>query len=698
MAASSPLRWANHPRDDQHAAGRRLASVLDGLPSGVCVVSPDGRISACNQAARQMLGRDMSGRLVLGLDIGAQDTDGRPLSGADMPTEITRRTGVPQRGREIGIPGPDGQIRWLSMDTAPLLDEPHPPYAVVACFSDVTESRGLRERLRQSEQQFRATFEGAPIGLGVVTLDGRILQANGAWADIVGHPRDVLESMHVTDIVHPDDRADSVAEVERLLTGQATSVRAEKRYLHAEGHAVWVQMDVSLVRDDHGRPRHLIAQIQDISARRSYEDRLVHLADHDGLTGLLNRRGFRREVDRHLAHSRRYGAAGALLMLDLDHFKYVNDTLGHSAGDELIVHAADLLRSRLRESDIVGRLGGDEFAVLIPAGDRTDAERVAELVLASMRDAAAHRRGTTASIGIATIDDSTRSSDELLVNADLAMYDAKEAGRDGFACFQDDAHHQPRIKSRMSWVERIRAALLDPDGFVLHAQPIVALDDRQPAMHEVLLRMRDDDGSLVYPGTFLYIAERVGLVADLDRHVLRESIRTLGRAQAAGRQLSLTVNVSGRSLGDPEVLTVLRDALAASGADPSSLVIEITETAAAEHLHQARAFAQSVRQLGCLLALDDFGSGFGSFQYLKHLPFDLLKVDGEFVATAPDDPANALIVDTVARLAHGFGGKVVAEHCVDERVLQFLKDAGVDYAQGYFVGRPVPLADVVGSG
>ena len=384
--------------------------------------------------------------------------------------------------------------------------------------------------------------------------------------------------------------------------------------------------------------------------------------------------------------------AGALLALDLDHFKKINDLLGHSAGDQLIVSVADLLRSRLRETDVVARLGGDEFAILLPRADLAEAEEVAATVVdvvgqhTSVIDGTQHT-GMGASVGVAMFEEGL-TGEEVLVNADLAMYDAKGAGRGRHALYATADHDAARTKARISWAQRIDMAL-DEERFVLFAQPIMDLRTGETSHHELLVRMVDEDGSLIPPATFLYIAEQLGLIGRLDTWVVTRAIRLAASMQAEGGTRSrLEINLSGLSLGDERLLAAIDEQLSATGIDPSLLVFEVTETAAISNIHRARAFAERLRERGCQFALDDFGAGFASFYYLKHLPFDYLKIDGEFVASCLASPTDRLVIEAVVSVARGLGKETIAEFFEDAATMDFVKLLGVDFAQGYHVGRP----------
>jgi diguanylate cyclase (GGDEF)-like protein/PAS domain S-box-containing protein len=580
---------------------------------------------------------------------------------------------------------------WVQI--APLRDGDGAIEGGMLLSQDVTAIKRAQRDLVEADERFKTAFEQAPIGMGLVAPDGRYLRVNEALCQITGYTPEQLLRTTCDAITHPDDVANGAEGRADLVAGRSPIHRTEKRYLHAAGHTVWVSVHATLVRDADGQPSHILGQIQDITERRRFEERLQHLVDHDPLTGLFNRRRFEQELERHVAHTQRYGADGALLVLDLDDFKSVNDTLGHNAGDELIVAVAGLLRAQLRDSDVIARLGGDEFAVLLPAGGAEEAEAVAAKLVRAVREEITvvgerRARRVTTSVGVAPFGSVALTGEELLVNADLAMYEAKEAGRDRYAAYAADRHEPPRVQARMRWVERIREALED-DRFVLHAQPILDLRTGEVAQYELLIRMVDDHGDLIPPGTFLQVAERFDLIQDIDRWVARRALELI--AGHADQGLRLTVNLSGRTLTDDRLLADLEDGIAQTGADPGCLTFEVTETAAVANIHLAREFAERLREIGCRFALDDFGAGFGSFYYLKHLPFDYLKIDGEFVSNCLSNRTDQLVIRAVVDIAQGLGKETVAEFAADEELVQFLRRQGVDYAQGFHIGKPLPL-------
>jgi diguanylate cyclase (GGDEF)-like protein len=468
--------------------------------------------------------------------------------------------------------------------------------------------------------------------------------------------------------------------------------------MRPDGEWIWTSVNTSLVRDEDGSPLYAIIQVQDVSERKRFEGQLQYLADHDPLTGLFNRRRFESELSRQVAFNSRYGPTGAVLVVDLDHFKYVNDTLGHAIGDEMIARVGTLLRERLRETDVVARLGGDEFAVLLPSADEEQARLVGEDIVKAVRTqtiqlSSERQLRLTACVGIALFGQEYDVGHEAaLVNADIAMYEAKEAGRDRCVLLDADDGPQTQMRARLTWSQRIRTAL-EEDGFELYQQPILDIRKDEITHHELLVRLPGDSGELIPPGTFLYIAEQFGLIQSIDRWVIGQATRLIKRLHAEGAPISLSVNLSGASITDTSLLEFVEQEIQETGIDPHALIFEVTETAAIVNIDKARRFAERLGELGCAFALDDFGAGFGSFYYLKHLPFDYLKIDGDFIRQLPVSKPDQLTVKAIVQIAHGLGKRTVAEFVGDDATLALLGRFGVDYAQGYHTGRPVSVED-----
>ncbi len=424
-------------------------------------------------------------------------------------------------------------------------------------------------------------------------------------------------------------------------------------------------------------------------------DHLEYLAAHDALTALPNRRYLEAEIDRVVSECAVAGRSGAVVVFDLDGFKYINDSRGHNVGDLVLAKVAQLQRAGLRPGDLLGRLGGDEFAAVLPGASKDDAVGVIHRLLDGLRAEAIIVDGgrairVTASAGLAFFDEVTpRAARDLLIDADIAMYDSKDSGRDRVSMASSAQPHQADLRGRHTWVDRIREAL-EADLFILHAQPIRDLATGQTDRYELLLRMVNPDGTLTLPGEFLPAAERSGLITGIDRWVITKACQLLGDSQRAGQELHFEVNLSGPSIGDPALLTVIETNLARLPRR-GGLIIEVTETAAIIDVPRAQAFAEHLAALGCAFALDDFGAGYGSFYYLKHLPFDYLKIDGEFIRGLVTSHADQVVVRSLVQIARELGKQTVAEFVEDQPTLDLLATLGVDFAQGYHIGRPAPL-------
>ena len=509
--------------------------------------------------------------------------------------------------------------------------------------------------------------------------DGVITYINPAACEMLGYEKQELIGQRGHQLTHHSHANGAPYPVEEcpiqgVLSGHGAIRVSDEVFWRKDGTSFPIDYTAAPLRED-GRAVGVVVVFDDVTAQRSVEDRLRYQADHDPLSGLLNRRRFIAEVEEHLRLARRYGSSGAVLMIDLDSFKFVNDSFGHEVGDDLIRRVAAILRERLRESDVVGRLGGDEFAVLIP-----DATRVKGLELAgALRTLIKSRTEPTvdASVGVAAFDGSEELvADDLVVRADIALYEAKE--RDSGAV---SWHGQE--SSRLTWVGKIRDAIED-DRLILYSQPIIDLETDKVWSEELLVRLMDENGDIVPPAAFLPTAERFGLIHEIDRLVVKRALE-LARS---GRRLS--VNLSARSISDDEILRMVGEAVD-GGVDPDQLVFEITETAAVANMDDARMFAERLQRIGCRLALDDFGTGLSSLSYLKHIPAQILKIDMEFVHGVAGSSMDQYLVHTIVGLAKRLGQKTVAEGVEDAATLTTLRRFGVDLAQGYHLGKPAPI-------
>jgi diguanylate cyclase (GGDEF)-like protein len=428
------------------------------------------------------------------------------------------------------------------------------------------------------------------------------------------------------------------------------------------------------------------------------EAELRYIADHDSLTGLLDRRRFRAELDQFVSFSARYGGQGAVMIIDIDGLKGINDSLGHHAGDNLIRHIAAIMRERVRTTDIVARLSGDEFAVLMPQTDTDGALQLGEDLRAQVAEGATTGldiESATISVGI-TMFGGERGvgAEAVLVAADQAMYRAKEGGRNQIALFQDPNEPQRLQLRRQTTSARIRDALTH-DRLSLHTQPICDLASGGIERYELLLRMMGDNGELLPAASFIEAAERSGMVQELDRWVVVQALELLTAREKLGSPVSLHVNISGASVADLSVLEFIERRLDEGDADPARCTFEITETARGHNYEAAAGFADRLTEFGCQVAIDDYGAGFGPFHYLKSIPFDLIKIDGSFVRDMPNSDADQLTVKAIVSVARGLGKTTIAEYVQDDVTIQMLREYGVDMAQGYHLGRPVAVAEAL---
>ncbi|HWI65951.1 MAG TPA: EAL domain-containing protein [Symbiobacteriaceae bacterium] len=560
--------------------------------------------------------------------------------------------------------------------------------------------RAQAASLRESETRLRTIFNQLPALLW--TTDQHLVITSGMGARPPGQgltreSQEVVVGQSIYDLFESNDPAvPAIAAHLGALKGTPGSYQNDLNDHHFECH----------VEPFHGADGRIVGTIGialDISLRqrseealRRSEERLRDLANHDTLTRLPNRRRFQEELEQRLADAQGTGGRLALLFLDVDGFKYVNDSLGHQAGDDLLKSLADLLRHELQAlpHSFIARLGGDEFAILLPGRNQAEACVVAEQIVQATRKRISVVRGrpivATVSVGIAVYPMHGETGETLLAHADLAMYQSKESGRNGFSMYDPERGRRTESEQKLAWEARIRRAL-DENRFVLHAQPIHTLVCGSVAHYELLLRMVGDDGELIAPGAFLDVAEKFGLIREIDRWVVTRAIRLSSALKAQGETPQLAVNLSGKAFTDPELLPLIQRELAFTGVDPARLVIEITETALITDLAQASDWVKALRGAGCKFAIDDFGSGYTSFSHLRRLPLDYLKIDGSYIKNLPDDEANQHLVRSMVEMARGLGMQTIAEFVGDDATVGLIRACGVDYGQGFFLGKPAAL-------
>jgi len=581
-------------------------------------------------------------------------------------------------------------------------------------------------RVQKSVEGERQRLEGilGSVGDGVygVDTDGRISFINPAARRILGLREDEpLHGRTPQELFHYGEEAGMGLDAEsnflqRVYRDGSALTSWETTFWNRAGHPVPVECTVFPLNIEN-RQEGAVVAFRDISERKTLEDKLRWQASHDPLTELFNRRYFEEQLENEVQRLRRSNEFSALLYLDLDRFKYINDTAGHTAGDALLVEVARLLRSRLRDTDLLARLGGDEFAIIMRNVDPVSVVAAANAFLQMLNSSVFGFNGKeykiNASIGVALFSSPTQSPGEVLANADIACHAAKNKGRNRAHLFMPEDEQKTTMDYDLGWSTRLREAI-DSDGFVLHYQPIIPLVQvdadhalvngglwdpavlarRTPVCFEVLLRMRGRGHELISPTAFLPTAERFNLMQSIDRWVVGRALKELSGLGAEGSHITLSVNLSAHSLGDRSMLAAIREALARHHVAPERLLFEITETAAISNLDAARRFIFELSRVGCRFALDDFGSGFSSFYHLKHLPVEFIKIDGAFVRGMASDPIDRAMVVSMNDIAHSLGRLTIAEYVEGPEILQQLKHCSVDYVQGECIGRYFTMPEI----
>ncbi len=478
-----------------------------------------------------------------------------------------------------------------------------------------------------------------------------------------------------------------------LLAGNMNIAQQDSELIDKEGHIRNISWLHSRLESDNGGSQLLCVGL-DMTEKKEAEKRIVWLAEHDPLTDLCNRRKFTEEFEKSLRTAIRYKHNNSLLFLDLDQFKDINDTSGHAAGDELLKLVAKTLKKVTRFTDLVARLGGDEFAILLPESDDIGAVTLSQKIISELNkiqlEYGTVRHKVSTSIGIVNYPLIDATVHELMGYADLAMYKAKSKGKGTYHVFSADDETKEQLETRVFWKHQIEQAL-EEKLFVLHYQPILNIATSKISHYEVLIRMKNPQtGEMRAPAKFIQVAEEVGLIQSIDQYVIKQGMTQLARLQKQGMNVKLAINLSGSVVDAPVLLPLLKKLFKSTEVDPSGLIFEVTETAAVSNFQQAKLMMTAVKALGCQFSLDDFGVGFASFNYMRQLPVDIIKIDGIFIKDLDQNAHDQLFVKALVDVAKGLGKKVVAEFVENQEVLKILEQYGVDYAQGYHIGKPEP--------
>ncbi len=527
--------------------------------------------------------------------------------------------------------------------------------------------------------------------------DGNILMINrhGEW--ITGYKEDELVQGPFTNILPTNALLPDLShQLEDLIIGKRQELHHEADLLTKDGellHMAWYHSSLS----DKGQGHKILTIGLDISERKQAEDNLGWLASHDSLTGLFNRRRFSEDLERVIETNQRYDRVSALLFFDLDQFKDVNDTSGHHIGDMLLKRVSEVLKNTARESDIIARLGGDEFACIVQEieleqlGQTADRFCKALSMIEVSGSSQIHR--VSSSIGVAIIPKHGKSVEEVLANADIAMYQAKESGRNCWHIFDDKEHGKERVHERVYWNEKVKQAL-NEDDFTTYFQPVACVQTGQISYYESLLRIFDDKNRPYPAAKLVSAAERSGLIQEMDERVIEKVIAQKANLEIRGIDARMSINVSGLSFRNTNLLDHIKKCLTQLDVNPHSIIFEITETAAVADIGATSEIIRGIKEMGCKFALDDFGVGFSSLYYLKQLPIDYIKIDGSFIRHLHDEPDDQVLVRALVEVSKAFGQYTVAEFVEHEDTLNLLRDIGVDYAQGFFISHPKPVDEI----
>ena len=553
--------------------------------------------------------------------------------------------------------------------------------------------------LRESEDRFHSAFTHAAVGIVLVSTGGRILQANAALARLLGRYEADLVGTDLVAIVHPDDSEMLRAQVGNLLSGTEGTFATELRCRHSQGIEIWVSLNVSFFSTGASAARCLIVQMQDVTGRRRAESRLQHIAYHDGLTNLPNRGYFLEQLNRAISTVKRHPERRfAVLFLDFDRFKLINDSLGHSAGDALLMGVARRLQAYLRPTDVVARMGGDEFAILV---EDMNAEReVVQLadrlqsVLAEPFLVGEVEMSTSASIGITTSTFGYDSPEQVMRDADLAMYRAKAQGKARYALFDSALHAEV---AEQLWLESELRRAIAQQQIELVYQPIYQLRSRRLTGFEALARWTHAERGAIEPDCFIRVAEETGLIIPLGNWVMETACRQLGawrQAHPGGDPMSLHVNVSGVQLVQPDFLVRVQHAICAGDIEPSQLTIELTESVLIDKLSAALPHINDLRSIGVQVSIDDFGTGYSSLSALQDLPISEIKVDRSFVRRMGGGSQGDEVVRAIVALGRTLGKRVIAEGIETEAQFAQLAGLGCEGGQGYLLSYPLRAADI----
>ncbi len=688
-----------HDEDKLRTSEARYRGLFENVIDGVYIASREGDIVTANPALVEILGYDSVDDLKA-----AGKTTVLYVNPIDRERVFARleAEGV-VKNFEYRLRRKDGREIVVLENSRAIKDDDGNIIAHEGTITDITERKRAETRVFEEKERAEVTLQS--IGDGVITTDadGKVDYINPVAQDLTGWDRRSARGKPVTDImmiVNEHTRATVENPVVRCLKeGRVITLAENSVLITRNGDEIPIQDSAAPIRDRIGNIIGSVMVFHDVSKESRLFRQLSYQASHDTLTGLINRREFENKLVLSLEQTRENPeTTHALLYVDLDQFKVVNDTFGHTAGDALLRQLSEQIQANIRSTDLLSRLGGDEFGILLERCDEERAIEVAESIRGSIEGYRFEWQDSfttvRCSIGVVMVTSENADVASVMSSADVACYSAKDMGRNQVHLYKDsDASMR---HEEMKWVSRITSAVED-DRLELFFQPIIGIGggrgrNEQPGHYELLLRMRDESGELVGPDQFIPAAERYNLMSTLDRWVIHEALSELAdRSDAPEARYTLAINLSGTSLSEDRFLDFVIKELEAANLPQGAICFEITETAAISNLSRVVHFMQELKKLGCKFSLDDFGSGLSSFTYLKNLPVDYLKIDGQFIRNVVDDNVDESMVRAIREVGHAMGIETIAERVETKQVLEKLGSLGVEFAQGYYIARPASV-------
>jgi len=655
-----------------------IRAIIDNAAEGIIVTDDSGMIDTFNKAAQELF------------NYSSAEVRGKPLSW--IIQDMLEKDGSPRhlsgRYKVKGIKRDSSQVS-VSVCVSGVLLSGKPVF--IYLVDDISDTEAALEKMQKAEALYRDLVETAHDLVWSMDTEGCWSYLNSASGKLYGYPPQDMIGRPVSEFQHPDFAEQEKRAFEKISQGHDL-YQFETTHIDRHGNEIHLSLNARAKTDGLGNIVRITGTARDITVTKEYQRQLSYQAEHDALTGLYNRRLFQQELDRLMARIARSASTAGLLYIDLDQFKYINDTLGHAAGDRLLIEISNMLSENAREGDLLARFGGDEFTLLLYNIEESNLEVIAENFRRLFDQYKFYNKGNgfsvSCSIGATIIDSTTRNSEEAMSHADLACNVAKTRGRNCVNIYHADDRDEEGMADDMGWAARVND-MIEHSRFILAYQPIVDVRNLQTHDYELLLRMPADDGQIILPGGFMPAAERFGLIHKLDNWMVKNALTKLHELQLQGIEANFCINLSDRAHEDANLLTLIREQLGIHNIKPEQVTFEIAETAVITNLTAAAEFVSAIKEIGCQCALDDFGSGFCSFGYLKDLAVDKIKIDGSVIQGVATNPVDRALVQSMNTMAHVMGKVTVAECVENEETLKILQELGVDFVQGHHLGRPM---------